>query len=106
MTAFLMLLTSKNGLSRTTDDLSRLNQHRKAEGKRPLCEFINTRLDLSRSRSYWRNRGETNTSPMRRHLVRGHFKVRKSGVFWWSPFFPGQSDWVPRQHHAVSAEVM
>lgn len=29
------------------------------------------------------------TGQHRAHLVRGHFKVRKSGVFWWMPFVRG-----------------
>jgi hypothetical protein len=26
---------------------------------------------------------------LRAHFVRGHFKARKSGVFWWSPHARG-----------------
>lgn len=25
----------------------------------------------------------------RQHLVRGHFKIRRTGVYWWSPFLRG-----------------
>jgi hypothetical protein len=32
-------------------------------------------------------------SMMRRHLVRGHFKVGKSGVYWWRPFLRGSYSW-------------
>lgn len=28
---------------------------------------------------------------MRAHFVRGHFKVRRGGVFWWSPFIRGDT---------------
>jgi hypothetical protein len=31
-------------------------------------------------------------SAIRAHFVRGHFKVRKSGVYWWSPFVRGNRD--------------
>jgi hypothetical protein len=27
----------------------------------------------------------------RAHLVRGHFKIRRTGVFWWSSFLRGDA---------------
>jgi hypothetical protein len=37
----------------------------------------------------------------RLHLVRGHFKIRKSGVYWWSPFARGQGTAPLDQHRHV-----
>jgi len=39
---------------------------------------------------------------MRMHLVRGHFKTRSTGIFWWSPFVRGHGDAVERRHYEVS----
>ena len=42
---------------------------------------------------------------IRRHKVRGHFKARKSGVYWWRPFMRGSLDagTVERAGYVVSA---
>ena len=38
---------------------------------------------------YARGRGAT-AEEIRSHLVRGHFKVRKTGIFWWRPHTAGR----------------
>lgn len=32
-----------------------------------------------------------------KHLVRGHFKQRKTGMFWWNPYMRGHGDYTPRE---------
>jgi hypothetical protein len=44
-------------------------------------------------------------NPSRLHLVRGHFKIRASGVYWWSPHARGVTDPrtpIARQQRTVS----
>jgi len=38
---------------------------------------------------------------MAAHYVRGHFKQRKSGVYWWSPFVRGSGEPRKRAAYAV-----
>jgi hypothetical protein len=103
-TSFMIMLNARHALERTVEDLGRLNRRRLHASKRPLREFIVTRLDLSRGTT---NRGIASgmsRDAARQHLVRGHFKTRKSGIYWWSPFVRGRSDQaVPRERYAVSA---
>jgi hypothetical protein len=84
--SFLIMLNSKTILDRTTDDFTKLNRARGRNRKAPLKEFVVTRLSLSRVQA---NRaksvGITNREQARLTLVRGHLKVRKTGVYWWSP---------------------
>lgn len=46
------------------------------------------RAQLNRAHS----QGKDALTEIRRHKVRGHFKVRKTGVFWWSSFERGNPD--------------
>jgi hypothetical protein len=94
--AFIALLNSRQGLERTREDLTRLNRKRQKSGKRPLCEFVTTRLDLSRGQAARHMASGMSREAARRHLVRGHFKVRKSGIYWWTPFMRGHGEAVPR----------
>lgn len=58
--------------------------------KKPLYEHKILDIDLSRfqTRNGYKSMG---WNDLRAHLVRGHFKRRKSGIFWWSPFVRGNS---------------
>jgi hypothetical protein len=37
------------------------------------------------------------------HLVRGHFKVRRTGLFWWSPHVRGKGEAPVGQTYIVKA---
>jgi hypothetical protein len=84
--ALLLLLNSRNivGTEPCTPD-PKLQRARAKCGKKPLLDF--TRVDIRLSRIMARRAGEAADprEPMRLHLVRGHFKLRRTGVFWWSP---------------------
>jgi len=38
---------------------------------------------------------------MRAHMVRGHFKVRRTGVYWWRAFVRGRHGTVDRDRYQV-----
>lgn len=86
--AFLLLLNSRNTIvEQTHEDLTRLNKARAKRKRPPLKEFITTRIKLNRIQ---RNRTALGTQhEVRTHLCRGHFKLRKSGVYWWSAHMRG-----------------
>jgi len=103
--AFLILLNTKNGVVSLREDLSRLNLRRIKAGKKKLREFQITRLNLSQHATRATGQKRATPAEVRQHYVRGHFKVRRSGVFWWSPFVRGNSpDASPREHYAVARQ--
>jgi hypothetical protein len=104
--AFLLMLNSPNALDRQPrEDLSKLNRARAKAGKtRPLQEFIVTRLRLPKWVTTDRGDGKVGAAARAAHLVRGHFKVRRTGVFWWSPYLWGKGlqEQQQRKVYAVS----
>jgi len=84
--AFFLLLNSKNTIIRQDrEDLSKLNNARRKNRKAPLREFITTRLRISKVMGNRARASGLSREQAKYHLVRGHFKVRASGVYWWSP---------------------
>jgi hypothetical protein len=93
--AVLILLNARQGTEREREDLGRLNAKRRKSGKPPLCEFTVTTLYVPRvvanriaAGGMDMNASEARAAA-RAHLVSGHFKTRKTGIFWWSPFIRG-----------------
>lgn len=89
--AFYLLLNSRNTIvTQVRDNFIKLNNARRKNRKPPLKEFITTRLHVSkvvgnRAAAFGMTREQA-----RYHLVRGHFKVRRSGCYWWSPHSRGR----------------
>jgi hypothetical protein len=83
----LILLNARNAV--TIEDVpapEKLNKKRAKEGKAPLLghRIVRLRLDGARAKSSIAKNGG-GESNIRGTLVRGHFKIRKTGIFWWSP---------------------
>lgn len=88
-----LLLTAQNAplVVGEGEDLSRLNKQRARSGKPPVVNARPVRWNLTREQ----RRAVRARVPFERNarsaalaqMVRGHIKVRKSGVFWWSPHF-------------------
>jgi hypothetical protein len=89
MECFLAMLNSRNVIKNEAIDLSRLNKARKKRGKSPLLNYTKTKIVLSKARSNAASAQGIDHETARQHLVRGHFKIRRTGVFWWSPFIRG-----------------
>lgn len=87
----LMVLNSRNLIEYSAPIVfDKLNKARKAKGAPPLHAHREIRLGLSLVQ---RNRlGGGRTSDLMAHLVRGHFKVRRTGLFWWSPHVRGKGE--------------
>jgi len=105
LAALVLLLNSRNVARRgSQEDLSRLNKSRLGRRKTALLPFIKTTILLSRVQGRRAGSGAS-AAERRRHLVMGHFKLRKTGVFWWSPYHrgnPGGGE-VRRSHYEVAA---
>jgi hypothetical protein len=101
--AFFIMLNSKNAVEMRREDLAKLNRARSKKGRPALQEFTMTALRLpSRLMRAGAGVEAAAARAARQHLVRGHFKVRSTGIFWWSPFVRGDaSQAVPRVAYAV-----
>lgn len=82
----LAILNTRNGAELEREDLSRLNRARAKNRKPPLFEYHITRLALSRHAARQEAQGRRSHAELVQEKVRGHFKVRKTGIFWWSPY--------------------
>lgn len=85
----ILLLNSRNmTAAQAVPAPERLNRQRERKGKAPLLDYTTIRIKLSRTMTA-RAGAVGERSPARMHVVSGHFKVRKSGVYWWSDFTRG-----------------
>lgn len=87
----LMVINSRNLLAYSPSIVfDKLNKARKAKGAPLLHSYREIRLGLSLVQ---RNRlGGVHINDIMAHLVRGHFKVRRTGLFWWSPHVRGKGE--------------
>jgi hypothetical protein len=89
---FLAMLNSRNPVvEHEAADLTKLNKARVKRGKREFLGYKKTRLAMSRSQKRMADAKGVDREVARQHLVRGHFKIRKTGVYWWSPFLRGDA---------------
>jgi hypothetical protein len=89
--SFLLLLNSRNTIiAQERDDFRRLNRARAKHKKPPLKEFITTILRIGRVQGNRALAAGHTRETARLHLVRGHFKMRASGVYWYSPHARGK----------------
>jgi hypothetical protein len=100
MIATLGLLNCRNVAQTVTVDNTVMNEKRAKNNKRPL--FSHTLLKV-RSGTVIVSRPGASASQqshdLRLHFVRGHFKHRKTGLFWWSNYMRGE-----RQHGVIEKE--
>lgn len=96
----LALLNSVNTTEKQEVDLSKLNRSRVKRGVPPLETYhvlkIHTKL---KQRMAQRDREEGETRDVSWHMVMGHFKVRKTGIFHWRPHARGD-----REHGVVTKD--
>jgi hypothetical protein len=84
--AMLALLNSRNVVEVSApEDFTRKNKSRIHSGKHPLFGYRLVVIADHHKRRYLSDGdGSSDIRRVRGHFMRGHFKVRKSGVFWWS----------------------
>jgi len=100
----LAILNSKNRvIDNQPVDLSRLNRSRQKRGRSPMLSYSVTHLRMSRAQRNVAEARGLSREQARQHLVRGHFKIRSSGVYWWSSFLRGDPRRpLPRKQYEVS----
>jgi hypothetical protein len=86
------LLNAKNAVETSTVEYHKLNRARVKRGKHPLLEHKVLKIARRQlQRVYGADGVRGNYAPMRRHFCRGHFKTRKTGIFFWHPHVRGYS---------------
>lgn len=85
----LCLLNSKNCISSELVKFDKLNVKRQRNNKKPLLSYSEVKINLSRRDAMAASGSGMTKEEIRRHIVRGHFKIRKSGVYFWRPFIRG-----------------
>jgi hypothetical protein len=84
LVGMLILLNSKNCVSiNDCTPPAALNKARVKRGKLPLISYRTVKINLGRRDIREASAQKMSESEIRRHLVRGHFKIRKTGVYWW-----------------------
>jgi hypothetical protein len=74
------------------EDLSRINKKRLRLGKLPLCEYHIVDLNKEIKQCLKQTDSEV-VHGVRFHWRRGHFKARKTGIFWWNPHTAGRAEY-------------
>lgn len=89
--ALILILNSRSKvleIGEPEEDFSRLNRKRERQGKQPKPELNVIKFDISRLLKKDKNLSQEEAQRIQAEsLVRGHFKLRKTGVFWWSFHF-------------------
>lgn len=88
--AAVVLMNARNAVETQAVDLERLNRARARRGALPLFEHRVVQIARRQAKRVSEARkGSAGHVPMREHFCRGHFKTRKSGVFFWHPHLRG-----------------
>lgn len=85
------MMNSRNCVEYVPADLTKLNKARKAKRKEPLVTYSTVEIALSKADKRYAAKENPTKAEIKQHLVRGHFKIRKSGVFFWRPYIRGDA---------------
>jgi hypothetical protein len=83
------LMNSKNAVEYHDVDLKALNKSRAKMKRQQFLPYRVTDLRLSQAQRRAFHAGLITREQAGLHSVRGHFKVRRTGVYWWHPFERG-----------------
>lgn len=89
--AVLALLNTVNAAETRKVDLTGLNKQRVKRGVHPLANHYTLTIS-PRLKARVGMGNDPQHRHLRAHLVRGHWKVRKSGIYFWRPFARGERD--------------
>jgi len=94
--SLLTVLNSRNVIEIGSEtDMSKINKARLKSKKPPLLSHREIRLNMSRFKRKYPTGPNRSLDDLQAHFVRGHYKLRKSGLFWWSPFVRGYTGDAP-----------
>jgi hypothetical protein len=99
--AMLILMNARNCVEiEKSPDLSRLNKARRKRGKSEYMAHSIVHIRFSKGMGRVGDARGMTAEERKRHIVRGHFKTRKTGVYWWSSFVRGSAAKGYVQHDA------
>jgi hypothetical protein len=88
--AVIGLLNARNTVERAAVSFGKKNKARIKQGKLPLFDHHVLRIHrLQMKRAHSTSAPSATHSALRLHLCSGHWKVRKTGIFFWRPFWRG-----------------
>ena len=88
--AVIALLNARNAIEIDTVDNTAFNKKRAKRGRLPLFSHKVLKIAHRQIKRVYGDAGhQGDYQPMRGHFVRGHFKTRKTGIFFWHPFSRG-----------------
>lgn len=64
-----------------------ISEEREIRERPPFSDHHLCKIRLNRNAVASSSPGDD--SSIRAHFVRGHFKIRRTGIFWWSPYVRG-----------------
>jgi hypothetical protein len=91
--ALLGLLNARNVVEVQAIDNTGFNRKRLKHGNPPLCSHTILKIRAMHRRSLVGVRGKGTTAEVREHFVSGHWKARRTGLFWWNPHWRGSSEY-------------
>lgn len=86
------LVNSKNIVDRRQVTVKQPITRKRIKSKLPLYSHHIVQIKPSISASFSHAKNSANSKQVRAHLVRGHFKIRKSGAYWWNSFARGNAN--------------
>ena len=87
--AALELMNSRNAVEQLAVEIPpKVNKRRRRDGKLPFLGYQLLRIPGRYKHKHIAS-GEVDGRQLRAHFVRGHYKVRRTGVFFWSAFQRG-----------------
>jgi hypothetical protein len=87
--AVLALLNTVNAVETRHVDLTGLNKQRAKRGVQPLANHYTLTISARLKARIGKVGHDPQHRALRAHLVRGHWKVRKTGIYYWHPFARG-----------------
>lgn len=87
--AMLGLFNARNVMETQPVDNTHYNKKRAKAGQKPLESHTVLKIRAMHRRSLIGQRGKGTHADIREHFVSGHWKTRKTGLFWWNPFWRG-----------------
>lgn len=86
----LLLLNSRNLFRLENQSVSTKNKHRSTRQPPDIISHKNVKIHLTKvGENRMNSQGYNSSQEMAWHKVRGHWKVRKTGVFFWRPYTRG-----------------
>lgn len=98
--AVLALMNARNVAEISVSDLTKLNKARVRRRKLPLYEYKILKVRAAHKASLLppKSSDQARSGEIRGHFVKGHWKVRKSGVFFWGPHRRGGRGFVHKTY--------